>query len=332
MFVLETYSVAVAFCVITMLCWGSWANTQKLASSRWRFELFYWDYVFGVLLMAILFAFTLGSSGPQGRSFLDDLRQADAANLGSALLGGVIFNAANILLVAAIALSGMSVAFPVGIGMALVIGVLVNFWGDPKGNPVLLFAGVAFIAAAIILDALAYRKVPGQSKGGGLRGLILAVLCGVSMGYFYRFVAAAMSSDFMKMQPGKLSPYTAMVFFSLGVVVSQFAYNFSLILQWFTGASDFPARLLCRWGARSPLGNRGRYDLGCRHDLQHHCVRNRGPGDFLRARPRGNACRGFLGRFHLEGISHGPPEHETVDLAHVRRLSDRPGVVDRAGA
>jgi glucose uptake protein len=237
MFVLETYSVAVVFCVITMLCWGSWANTQKLASSRWRFELFYWDYVFGVLLMAILFAFTLGSSGPQGRSFLDDLRQADAANLGSALLGGVIFNAANILLVAAIALSGMSVAFPVGIGMALVIGVLVNYWGDPKGNPVLLFAGVAFIAAAIILDALAYRKVPGQSKGGGLRGLILAVLCGVSMGYFYRFVAAAMSKDFVAMEAGKLSPYTAMVFFSLGVVISQFAYNFSLILQWFTGAT-----------------------------------------------------------------------------------------------
>ncbi|MGO8749743.1 MAG: GRP family sugar transporter [Thermoguttaceae bacterium] len=238
MFVLETYAVAVVFCVITMLCWGSWANTQKLASSRWRFELFYWDYVFGVLLMAILFAFTLGNWGQHGRSFLDDLRQADAANLGSALLGGVIFNAANILLVAAIALSGMSVAFPVGIGMALVIGVFVNYWGDPihRGNPILLFLGVAFIAAAIILDALAYRKVPGGSKGGGFRGLILAVLCGVSMGYFYKIVVATMSNNFMEMrEAGKLSPYTAMVFFSLGVLVSQFAYNFSLILQWFTG-------------------------------------------------------------------------------------------------
>ena len=105
MFVLESYSVAVFFCVITMLCWGSWANTQKLAGKTWRFELFYWDYVFGVLLMALVFAFTLGSMGSSGRGFLEDLSQADAANLGSAFLGGVVFNAANILLVAAIAVA-----------------------------------------------------------------------------------------------------------------------------------------------------------------------------------------------------------------------------------
>jgi glucose uptake protein len=235
MFVVQSYAVAVALCVVTMLCWGSWANTQKLAGARWRFELFYWDYVLGVLLMALVFAFTMGSLGSGGRGFLADIKQADAANIGSAFLGGMIFNAANILLVAAIAVAGMSVAFPVGIGLALVIGVLVNYWSEPKGEPILLFAGVGFITAAIILDALAYRRLPGQSKGGGLIGLMLAVLCGVLMGFFYRFVAAAMPEpkleNFLNMPAGKLSPYSAMVLFSLGVAASQVLFNVANILK-----------------------------------------------------------------------------------------------------
>ena len=237
MFIVKSYPVAVLFCVITMLCWGSWANTQKAAGKNWRFELFYWDYVFGVLLMALIFAFTLGSMGTAGRGFLADLKQADPANLGSALLGGIVFNAANILLVAAIAIAGMAVAFPVGIGLALVLGVVVNYWADPAGNALLLFLGVAFIAAAIVLDALAYRRLPGQSQGGGAKGLILAVACGVLMGYFYRFVAAAMPKpeEFAAMPPGKLSPYTAMVAFSLGIVLSNFVFNTAIMYRPFTG-------------------------------------------------------------------------------------------------
>ena len=148
MFIIQDYSLAVLFCVITMLCWGSWANTQKLASKSWRFELFYWDYVIGILLFSLIGAFTLGSMGGEGRSFLDDLKQADGANIGSALLGGVIFNAANILLSAAISIAGMSVAFPIGIGLALVLGVVVNYMGAEKGNPLYLFLGVALIAVA----------------------------------------------------------------------------------------------------------------------------------------------------------------------------------------
>jgi glucose uptake protein len=238
MYVVESYPVAVALCVVTMLCWGSWANTQKLAGARWRFELFYWDYVFGMLLMALIFAFTIGSMGSSGRGFLPDFRQADPANIGSAFFGGMVFNAANTLLVAAIAVAGMSVAFPVGIGLALVIGVLVNYWSEPKGDPILLFTGVAFVAAAIVLDALAYRRLPGQSKGGGLIGLFLAVLCGVLMGFFYRFVAVAMPEPkletFLNMPAGKLSPYTAMVTFSLGVVASQVLFNLANIIRWAT--------------------------------------------------------------------------------------------------
>jgi glucose uptake protein len=240
MFVLESYPVAVVFCVVTMLCWGSWANTQKLAGKTWPFELFYWDYVFGVLLMALIFAFTMGSLGEGGRSFVDDLRQADPSNVASAFVGGVIFNAANILLVAAIAVSGMAVAFPVGIGLALVIGVLVNYWAEPKGDPVLLFIGVGLIAAAIVLDALAYRRLPNQPKGSVTRGLVLALLCGVLMGFFYRFVAAAMPeanpANFLDLPVGKVSPYTAMVIFSIGVIVSQITFNVAKMINWSTDA------------------------------------------------------------------------------------------------
>ena len=158
MFIVQNYTTAVLFCIITMLCWGSWANTQKLASRTWRFELFYWDYVIGILLFSILSAFTLGSSGTEGRSFLADLKQADTSNLLSAFIGGIVFNAANILFSAAIAIAGMAVAFPVGIGLALVLGVLVNYLGAQKGNPALLFTGVALVAVAIVLNALAYKK------------------------------------------------------------------------------------------------------------------------------------------------------------------------------
>ncbi len=237
MFVVESYSTAVFFCIVTMLCWGSWANAQKAVGQRWRFELFYWDYVFGVLLAAIVFAFTFGSMGSSGRAFLADLAQADPANIRSALLGGVVFNAANILLVAAIALSGMAVAFPVGIGLALVLGVVVNYVADPAGNPITLFVGVAFIVVAILLDALAYGRLPGETNPGRRKGLALAVLCGILMGYFYRFVAAAMPApeQFAAMPAGKISPYTAMVFFSLGVLLSNFVLNTAIMMRPFYG-------------------------------------------------------------------------------------------------
>ncbi len=163
MFIIHNYSLAVLFCLITMLCWGSWANTQKLAEKTWRFELFYWDYVIGILLFSLISAFTLGSMGDEGRSFIDDLNQADKANMGSAFLGGIIFNAANILLGAAIAIAGMSVAFPIGIGLALVLGVIVNYLGTNKGDPLLLFIGVGLVAFAIIINAIAYKKASAGS-------------------------------------------------------------------------------------------------------------------------------------------------------------------------
>src|SRR5579863_416730 len=174
MFILENYSTAVIFCIITMLCWGSWANTQKLAAGTWRFELFYWDYVIGILVLTLIFAFTLGSYGSNGRSFIADVSQASASDLFSATFGGVIFNAANILLVAAIAIAGMSVAFPVGIGIALVLGVVVNYEDSPQGNAVLLFSGVALVILAIVLNARAYKKMSTTNTLTSAKGLVLS--------------------------------------------------------------------------------------------------------------------------------------------------------------
>ncbi|MDR0395226.1 MAG: GRP family sugar transporter [Tannerella sp.] len=226
MFIVQNYPLAILFCFVTMLCWGSWGNTQKLASKTWRYEFFYWDYVTGVLLFSIISAFTLGSIGSEGRSFPVDLAQADWVNLGSAFLGGVIFNASNILLSAAIAICGLSVAFPVGVGLALVLGVLINYFGAAKGEPAYIFLGVLLITIAIILNGLAYKKVLAGTKKASAKGIFIAVSAGIIMAFFYRFVAASMDlSDFANPAAGKLTPYTAVFVFSVGVFASNFVFN-----------------------------------------------------------------------------------------------------------
>lgn len=225
MFIIESYSLAVVFCFITMLCWGSWANTQKLAESSWRFELFYWDYVIGIVLLSLVFGLTLGSTGSEGRAFIADLQQAEWHNYVMAFAGGVIFNLANILIVAAIAIAGMSVAFPVGIGLALVLGVIINYLSEQKGDPLILFTGVALITAAIVLDALAYRRLSAGAAKTPAKGLILALSGGLLMSLFYFFVQQSMSLDFSDPAAGKFTPYSAVFIFSLGILLSNFLFN-----------------------------------------------------------------------------------------------------------
>lgn len=226
MFIVESYPLAIVFCVITMLCWGSWANTQKLAAGRWRYELFYWDYVIGIFLFSLLAAFTLGSNGDQGRPFMADLQQASNANIASALLGGIIFNLANILLSSAIAIAGMSVAFPVGIGLALVVGVIINYASHQKGDPLLLFAGVALVSLAIIMNAVAYKKKTATVSKAGAKGILLSIVAGLLMSFFYRFVAGAMDLDnFVNPEAEKMTPYTASVVFAAGILLSNLLFN-----------------------------------------------------------------------------------------------------------
>lgn len=238
MFIVSNYLLAVILCVITMICWGSWGNTQKLAAKTWRYELFYWDYVIGIVLLALLFGFTLGSTGEEGRSFVADLTQVSSKNFWSAFTGGIIFNASNILLSASISLAGMSVAFPVGVGLALVLGVFINYFGAPQGDPVILFSGVALIVVAIVLNGVASGKVStgAEESKTKKKGIILAISAGFLMSFFYRFVAAAMDlTNLENPMEGMLTPYGAFFIFSMGILGSNFIFNTIAMKKPFVG-------------------------------------------------------------------------------------------------
>ncbi|MDP8229286.1 MAG: GRP family sugar transporter, partial [Candidatus Electryoneaceae bacterium] len=225
MFIVNSYPLAVLLCVVTMLCWGSWANTQKLASKEWSFPLFYWDYTLGVIILSLIFGLTLGSSGDNGESFIPNLLNAAPKAILFALLGGVIFNIANLLLVAAIEIAGMAIAFPIGIGLALVLGVFNNYLPNPEDyNSLYLFLGVGLVTLAIIINALAYKKVSQGSKS--TKGIVLSLVAGLLMSFFYRFVADSMSTDLINIIPGTFTPYSAVFVFSIGIFISNFLFNY----------------------------------------------------------------------------------------------------------
>ena len=238
MFIVNNYLLAVVLCFVTMLCWGSWANTQKLAGKTWRYELFYWDYVVGILLFSIFLGLTLGSTGDAGRSFIADLKQVTPGNYMSALVGGAVFNLGNILLSAAVSLAGMTVAFPLGVGIALVLGVIVNYVGAPKGDPAVLFLGVALVVVAIILNAVASGKVQrsAANSNSNTKGVWIAIVAGVLMSFFYRFVAAAMDlSNFESPTPGMATPYSAFFIFAVGIFLSNIVFNTIVMRRPFEG-------------------------------------------------------------------------------------------------
>jgi glucose uptake protein len=220
MFIITQYPLAVVVCFLTMLCWGSWANTQKMTTQSVPTTIFYRDYTYGILLLSILLALTLGSFGESGRSFITDFRQAETSNLLMALAGGIVFNIANILIVVGIELAGLSVAMPVGIGLALILGVVVNSFLSPVGNTGLLATGVLAVFLAVVFSALAYRAKGETDHSVSTRGLIISLVGGFLMSFFFYFVARAMSVDFVNPTAGLLTPYTALVLFAVGVVGS----------------------------------------------------------------------------------------------------------------
>jgi glucose uptake protein len=231
----ETYTSALLLIILSMICWGSWANAFKLAG-KWRFELFYYDYSLGVLLAAIAAAYTFGSMGNE-LSFSDNLLIAMKRNMAYAVAGGVIFNLANMLLVAAISVAGLSVAFPIGIGLALVVGVIWNYFLNPQGNPILLTVGVVLVVSAILVDAMAYarhaRRSPstaspvGKTKapagsGRSFKGILLSLVSGVLMGSFYPLVEMGKGAG---VDNAGLGPYAVAFMFSMGVFFSTFVFN-----------------------------------------------------------------------------------------------------------
>ncbi|WP_221273084.1 GRP family sugar transporter [Tunturiibacter gelidoferens] len=237
--------------LISMSCWGSWANTMKLCPG-YRFQLFYWDYVIGLLFGAILWGFTLGSTGSEGVSFVADLTKVHPYHLGMALLGGVIFNLANLLLVAAIDVAGLAVAFPIGIGLALVIGAISNYFINPAGNPLLLFGGIALVVAAIVMDALAYRLRERERRNAGSKGILLSLLSGVLMGSFYPFVSKAMFTS------GASGPYAVAFLFVIGVALCAIPANYLLMRKPIDGQTpvDFSGYVAApkRWHLWGAIG------------------------------------------------------------------------------
>jgi glucose uptake protein len=231
MILVHNYGLAVFFFVITMICWGSWANTQKLAEKNWRFELFYWDLSIGLLLTALLAALTVGTFGTEGRPFLEDVAQADGASIFNAMLGGVVWNLGNILLVAAIAVAGMSVGFPIGGGIAWILGIIVNFIlvildkGKPEGNVILLFGGVIVIIAAIYLSMISYRRLAKEQKKPSAKGIVLSVGAGLLIAFFYGLVVKSLDNSFVTGGTGNLTPFTGVFFFAVGVFISTFIFN-----------------------------------------------------------------------------------------------------------
>jgi glucose uptake protein len=210
----STYAAQLTFLFGSMICWGSWANTVKLTPG-WRFQSFYWDYVVGVLLGSLLWGLGLGG----GSGFLARLGSASGASIVWAILAGVVFNVANQLVVAAIDLAGLAVAFPVGIGLALVVGVSLNYLLAPAANPVLLFLGVTLVAIAIVVDAIAYRKRERERPAISRLGIFVALLGGLLMGGFYPILTKAMQVA------RAADAYTVVPFFAFGMAMCAIPMN-----------------------------------------------------------------------------------------------------------
>jgi glucose uptake protein len=218
MFTPHSLNIALLMMITSAVCWGSWANTYK-GVKNYRFELFYWDYAVGIFLISLIFAFTLGSSGNDADSFLNNVHSADTSNIISTMVGGAIFNLANLLLVAAIDMAGLAVAFPVSIGIALVVGVVSSYILQPKGNLGLLAVGVVCAVIAVIMDGKAYGSLAIAGRSVSKKSIVTCIVSGVLMGLWAPFVAHAMT------QGNTLGPYSIAVFLTLGALLSCSIWN-----------------------------------------------------------------------------------------------------------
>jgi glucose uptake protein len=218
MFTPPSLTIALLMMITSAICWGSWANTYK-GVKNYRFELFYWDYAIGIFLISLILAFTMGSSGHDSNSFLNNVQAADTANIVSTLVGGALFNLANLLLVAAIDMAGLAVAFPVSIGIALVVGVVLNYIIQPKGNGMFLALGVACAFIAVVLDGKAYGSLASSGRSVSKKSIVTCIVSGVLMGLWSPFTTYGTTRG------NALTPYSSVVFLTLGALLSCFVWN-----------------------------------------------------------------------------------------------------------
>lgn len=222
MFVPMTFATALVMTILSTICWGSFANTAKL-TKNYRFELYYWDYAIGIVLIALGLALTMGNMRGGADAFLVNVRAAAPSNLLYAALGGFIFNIANVLLIAGIEIVGLAVAFPISIGIALVEGVVLSYAIQPKGSAALLAAGVMMAIVAVVLIGKAYGALGDGTRAISRKGVTVCVVSGLLMGTFAPFVTRAMTAA----RP--LTPYTTGVAFTIGAFLCCFVFNVYLM-------------------------------------------------------------------------------------------------------
>lgn len=222
--------------VLSLLCLGSWASAFKFAG-KWRFELFYLDYAVGLMLAAVILAFTLGNSGYDGFNLMDDLQHAGKHQWFWVFLSGLIFNMGNMVLMAAVSVSGLAVAFPMGMGVALLVGSVLGISSEPAVNSLLLGLGCLLMVTSIVLNAASYRMMAvaqheelartGRAKStrrpSAVKGIILAVLGGLLMGAFVPLTESARQGEV------GLGPYALGFIFAIAVLFSSFVYDIFFI-------------------------------------------------------------------------------------------------------
>jgi glucose uptake protein len=218
MFTPHTLGVALIMMITSAVCWGSWANTYK-GVKNYRFELFYWDYAIGIFLISLILGHTMGMTGPGPDNLIENIHSTGVSNVVHALIGGALFNLANLLLVAAIDMAGLAVAFPVSIGIALVVGVVLSYALQPQGSLGFLAAGVVCAVIAIILDGKAYANLAAAGRSVSKKSLIVCVVSGILMGLWAPFMTHAMTRG------NPLGPYSAAIFLTLGALLSCFIWN-----------------------------------------------------------------------------------------------------------
>ncbi len=231
-----SYNLVLLVLFLGMLAWGTWANTLKAAGEKWRFELYCFDFGIGVVIAAVLIALTFGNLGFDGFSFADDLRLAGKRQDVLALGAGIIFNLGNMLLLGSLSLMGMAVAFPAGMGIALVVGVLWSYALNPGGNGVLMFTGAAIVVGAVVTSVLAYRNYAAEQlrlaaaaaapttkkikrETVSSKGVALAAAGGMFLGSFAPLVQMARAGE------NGLGPYSAGFIFAVGILFSTFVFN-----------------------------------------------------------------------------------------------------------
>jgi glucose uptake protein len=218
--------------LLCMVCWGSWPVFYKLAK-KYRFELFYFDFGFGLALIALICAFTVGNLGFDGFNFTDDLMNARKQEWLFALLAAMIFNFGNMLTMAAISVAGMAVAFPMAFGVAMIVGSWMNYLAHPGTSGVLMLGGTLLIIVSLILDSSAYThlrilqheslaragKAKSTRRPSSMKGIVLAMVGGLVMGTFAPLLHRAQDPE------DGVGPYALLFLFSISVVFSTFVFN-----------------------------------------------------------------------------------------------------------